>query len=102
MNNFIKYTFISNTKYIIVFLKEINEQPDAVLNSINKGGRIKNNAEVKLGGLEQHIFTLEKINNIIILGCGTSYFAGLYGMYYFKLKPSQMPKTINIKKIKKK
>ena len=65
-------------------LKEINEQPDAVLNSINKGGRIKNNAEVKLGGLEQHTETFKNINNIIILGCGTSYFAGLYGMYFFK------------------
>jgi glucosamine--fructose-6-phosphate aminotransferase (isomerizing) len=65
-------------------LKEINEQPKVVLNSINKGGRIKGNAEVKLGGLEQHIGVLQKINNVIILGCGTSYFAGLYGMYYFK------------------
>lgn len=65
-------------------LKEINEQPNVILNSINKGGRIKGNAEVKLGGLEQHIGTLQKINNVIILGCGTSYFAGLYGMYYFK------------------
>jgi len=65
-------------------LKEINEQPNVVLNSINKGGRIKGNAEVKLGGLEQHIGVLQKINNVIILGCGTSYFAGLYGMYYFK------------------
>lgn len=65
-------------------LKEINEQPNVVLNSINKGGRIKGNAEVKLGGLEQHIGALKKINNVIILGCGTSYFAGLYGMYYFK------------------
>lgn len=65
-------------------LKEINEQPNVVLNSINKGGRIKGNAQVKLGGLEQHIDTLQKINNVIILGCGTSYFAGLYGMYYFK------------------
>ena len=65
-------------------LKEINEQPDAVLNSINKGGRIKNNAEVKLGGLEQHTETFKNINNIIILGCGTSYFASLYGMYFFK------------------
>jgi len=65
-------------------LKEINEQPNVILNSINKGGRIKGNAEVKLGGLEQHIGALQKINNVIILGCGTSYFAGLYGMYYFK------------------
>ena len=27
---------------------------------------------------------LKNINNIILLGCGTSYFAGLYGSYYFK------------------
>ena len=65
-------------------LKEINEQPDVILNSINKGGRIKNTSEVKLGGLEQHIDSLKNIDNIIILGCGTSYFAGLYGMYFFK------------------
>ena len=65
-------------------IKEINEQPDVILNSINKGGRIKNASEVKLGGLEQHIDNLKNINNIIILGCGTSYFAGLYGMYFFK------------------
>jgi glucosamine--fructose-6-phosphate aminotransferase (isomerizing) len=65
-------------------LKEINEQPDVILNSINKGGRIKNASEVKLGGLEQNVDSLKNINNIIILGCGTSYFAGLYGMYFFK------------------
>jgi glucosamine--fructose-6-phosphate aminotransferase (isomerizing) len=65
-------------------LKEINDQPDVILNSINKGGRIKNASEVKLGGLEQHIDSLKNIDNIIILGCGTSYFAGLYGMYFFK------------------
>lgn len=65
-------------------LKEINDQPDVILNSINKGGRIKNASEVKLGGLEQHLDNLKNIDNIIILGCGTSYFAGLYGMYFFK------------------
>jgi glucosamine--fructose-6-phosphate aminotransferase (isomerizing) len=65
-------------------IKEINEQPDVILNSINKGGRIKNSSEVKLGGLEQHADSLKNIDNIIILGCGTSYFAGFYGMYFFK------------------
>lgn len=65
-------------------LKEIYQQPEVVLSSINKGGRIKNDCEVKLGGLEQYLDLLKNINNIIILGCGTSYFAGLYGMYYFK------------------
>jgi len=66
-------------------IKEIYEQPDVVLNSINKGGRIKNKLEVKLGGLEQSTETLKNIQNLIILGCGTSYFAGLYGMYFFKM-----------------
>ena len=65
-------------------LKEIYQQPEVILNTINKGGRIKNETEVKLGGLEQHIELLKMVNNIILLGCGTSYFAGLYGMYYFK------------------
>jgi len=65
-------------------LKEIYQQPEIILNAINKGGRIKNNTEVKLGGLEQHSELLKLTNNIILLGCGTSYFAGLYGMYYFK------------------
>lgn len=65
-------------------LKEIYQQPQVALNVINNGGRIKNDREVKLGGLEQNIEQLKKINNIIILGCGTSFFAGLYGMYYFK------------------
>jgi glucosamine--fructose-6-phosphate aminotransferase (isomerizing) len=65
-------------------LKEIHYQPTCVLNAINNGGRIKNQTEVKLGGLEQHIGILKDITNIIILGCGTSFNAGLYGMYYFK------------------
>jgi glucosamine--fructose-6-phosphate aminotransferase (isomerizing) len=65
-------------------IKEINEQPTTILNSFNCGGRIKNESEVKLGGLEEKIHILKDINNIIILGCGTSYHAGLYASYYFK------------------
>jgi glucosamine--fructose-6-phosphate aminotransferase (isomerizing) len=65
-------------------LKEIVYQPTVVLNSINNGGRIDGPNRVKLGGLEQHISQLKNVNNIIILGCGTSYFASLYGMYFFK------------------
>ena len=65
-------------------IKEIYEQPNTIYNTINRGGRIKNNSEVKLGGLEEHVAILKNINNIILLGCGTSYHAGLYGMYYLK------------------
>ena len=65
-------------------LKEMNDQPNTIMNAINKGGRIKSKTEVKLGGLEQCAHNLKNIKNIIILGCGTSFFAGLYGMYFFK------------------
>jgi glucosamine--fructose-6-phosphate aminotransferase (isomerizing) len=65
-------------------IKEINEQVSTIFNTINRGGRIKSNNEVKLGGLEPHIDFFKSVNNIIILGCGTSYHAGLYGAYYLK------------------
>ena len=65
-------------------IKEINDQPNTIFNTINRGGRIKNNSEVKLGGPESKIDLLKNIQNIIILGCGTSYHAGMYGAYYLK------------------
>ena len=65
-------------------IKEINDQHNTIFNAINRGGRIKNNSEVKLGGLEQNIDKLKDIKNIILLGCGTSYHAALYGAYYLK------------------
>lgn len=65
-------------------IKEINDQPNTIFNTINRGGRIKNDSEVKLGGLESKIDLLKNIQNIIILGCGTSYNAGMYGAYYLK------------------
>ena len=65
-------------------IKEIYEQPNTIFNSINRGGRIMSNSEVKLGGLEQNIDKLKDINNVILLGCGTSYHASLYGSYFLK------------------
>ena len=65
-------------------IKEINEQSSVINNVINRGGRIKNETEVKLGGLEQNEDKLKNIENIVILGCGTSYHAGLYGIHYLK------------------
>jgi glucosamine--fructose-6-phosphate aminotransferase (isomerizing) len=65
-------------------IKEIYEQPNIIHNVINRGGRIKNDCEVKLGGLEHYQEKLKKVENIVILGCGTSYHAGLYGIYYLK------------------
>ena len=64
-------------------IKEIMEQPTTILNSLNNGGRIKNESEVKLGGIEEHFEELKDVDNIIFLGCGTSFHVGLYGRYFF-------------------
>jgi glucosamine--fructose-6-phosphate aminotransferase (isomerizing) len=60
------------------------EQPEAVIRSINNGGRIESNSSVKLGGLESNKDILVKLNHIVILGCGTSYHAGLWALSIYK------------------
>ena len=65
-------------------IKEIYEQYESSLRTISFGGRIFDNTEVKLGGLNEQKKRLKDIDNVIFLGCGTSYFAGLFGMSYFK------------------
>jgi glucosamine--fructose-6-phosphate aminotransferase (isomerizing) len=65
-------------------IREIFEQSVIVNAAINNGGRIKSDTEVKLGGLEQHVNQLIHTKHVILLGCGTSYFACLYGMHFFK------------------
>ena len=64
--------------------KEIMEQVDASLRAISLGGRVLSNDCVKLGGLEIHQTQLMDVDHLILLGCGTSYNAGLLGMEYFK------------------
>lgn len=65
-------------------LKEIEEQPEAIIRAINNGGRIESNSRVKLGGLDMYKSVLLKLNHIIILGCGTSYHSGLWSLDIFK------------------
>ncbi len=65
-------------------IKEIDEQFDSSLRAISLGGRLLDDDMVMLGGLENHRNNLKKIDNIILLGCGTSYFAGLLGVNYLK------------------
>lgn len=66
-------------------IKEIYEQPQKILNAINLGGRILDRSHVKLGGCDENIDYLKNIDNIVLLGCGTSYHACMYSRYLFKL-----------------
>ena len=65
-------------------IKEIYEQPKKILNSINLGGRIIDKKNVKLGGLDENIENLKDIDNVILLGCGTSYNSCMYGKEFMK------------------
>ena len=65
-------------------LKEIMEQPDAVRRAMNNGGRMANETEVKLGGLDACRPVLENIDHLILLGCGTSFHAGMWSLSIFK------------------
>ena len=64
--------------------KEIYEQVDSSLRAISLGGRLLSNNKVKLGGLIEQKEQLLQVENLILLGCGTSYFAGMCGKKYFK------------------
>jgi glucosamine--fructose-6-phosphate aminotransferase (isomerizing) len=62
-------------------LKEIMEQPEALSRTLSYGARFSSDGSmVKLGGLEGNLDKLLTIQNLLIGACGTSYFAGLYGM----------------------
>ena len=65
-------------------LREIFEQSESSLRAISLGARILSNNSVKLGGLVPFENTIVNLDNLIILGCGTSYFAGLYGSHFFR------------------
>jgi glucosamine--fructose-6-phosphate aminotransferase (isomerizing) len=63
--------------------KEIMEQPETILKAYNNGGRISEGT-IKLGGLDQLSQIINYIEHIVLIGCGTSYNAGLIGEEYFK------------------
>lgn len=75
--------------------KEIMEQPETILKAYNNGGRISEGT-IKLGGLDQLSQIINYIEYIVLIGCGTSYNAGLIGEEYFKSSNKFISvKTIN-------
>lgn len=65
-------------------IKEIKEQIDSSLRAISLGGRLLSTNQVNLGGLNDSESHLTEIDNLLILGCGTSYHAGMFGIHFFK------------------
>lgn len=63
--------------------KEILEQDDTLSLSLNNGGRVCN-GKIYLGGMNYLLPILPNIQNIVFMGCGSSYIAGTIGMRYIK------------------
>ncbi|MDB5237901.1 MAG: glmS [Candidatus Kaiserbacteria bacterium] len=61
-------------------LKEIMEGPEVVENTL-RGRLIPEQGLARLGGLERVAGRLGEMERIIIVGCGTAYYAGLTGEY---------------------
>jgi len=61
-------------------LKEIFEQPTAVFDCL-RGRLDAKNGTITMGGIDQHLDLLKEAKRIIIVGCGTSWHAGLLAEY---------------------
>ena len=69
--------------YEYFMLKEIHEQPKTIEETFR--GRLQNNySEIVLGGLLNVFPKLETARRIVIIGCGTSWHAGLIAEYLFE------------------
>ena len=64
-------------------LKEIHEQPKAIIDTLR--GRLNlNKGIIKLSGIDNNLNKFTSANKITIIGCGTSWHAGLVGEYIFE------------------
>ena len=69
--------------YSHFMLKEIYEQPNAILDTFR--GRLKiNEAIIKMSGVEDNMKKFLNADRIIVVACGTSWHAGLVSEYVFE------------------
>lgn len=64
-------------------IKEIEEQPESVARAMNYGARLTRDS-AKLGGLEEIKEQFLKIKNLVLIGCGTSLHAAMFGAHLIK------------------
>jgi glutamine---fructose-6-phosphate transaminase (isomerizing) len=77
----------SPAPYPFWMIKEIMEQPETIEKAFNHGGRILHN-QIRLGGLDRIREISKNIEFVLIIGCGTSFNAGLIGESYFNTNNS--------------
>lgn len=76
-------TAIQKQGYDHFLLKEIMEQPTTLRSTLN-GRVIPSEHRAQLGGLNMSADDLRNVEHVVIIGCGTSYYAGLLASYYLE------------------
>ena len=64
-------------------LKEIHEQPQALANA-TRGRLVPDEGTTKLSGMQMEPREMACIDRVSIAACGTSFYAGMVGKYYFE------------------
>ena len=74
---------IQKEGYDHFLLKEIYDQPNSLRATLS--GRINlQSSSVKLGGLNMSDDELRSVRNVMIIGCGTAYYAGMMAGYFIE------------------
>lgn len=72
---------IQKQGYDHFLLKEIHDQPETVRSTLS--GRVNpETGTARLGGLNMTNADLRKVKNVMVVGCGTAYYAGLMAGYF--------------------
>lgn len=69
--------------YAHFMLKEIYEQPRSVRDSFRGRISVADNS-IQMAGVNQYMDKLVNLNRLVIVGCGTSWIAGMVGEYLFE------------------
>lgn len=64
-------------------LKEIYEQPNSLRSTLSGRINVQTNT-VKLGGLNMTDDELREVRNVMVIGCGTAYYAGMMAGYFIE------------------
>jgi glutamine---fructose-6-phosphate transaminase (isomerizing) len=71
---------LSKQGYAHYMLKEMQEIPTVIADT-TRGRLSAERSGVKLGGLEEVARELERMERLMVVGCGSAYYAGQYGKY---------------------
>ncbi len=75
-------------------LKEIYEQPEAILNTF-RGRMVPTKGVVELPEIDLSDDVIRKLNKVVLLACGTSWHAGLVGKYWIE-KWARIPVEVEL------